>query len=77
VQGQRCADHLQVNRPLWDHVAHDTHTHHLRVRRWLLEVVSTQPHEMVDARHGARPDHLGLPRPSPTAAPDGREVKWK
>ena len=53
VRGERRADDLQVDGPLRDHVAHDAHARHLRVRRGLLEVV---PVQRADAGAGARAD---------------------
>ena len=54
VRGERGADDLQVDGPLRDHVAHDAHARHLRVRRGLLEVVRVQRR---DARARARAEH--------------------
>ena len=58
VRGERCAEHLQVDGPLRYHVAHDAHARHLRVRRWLLEVVRAQRGEVtvIHAGPGALPE---------------------
>ena len=57
VRRQRSADHLHVDGPLGNDVAHDAHPRHLRVHRRLLEVVRAQRRDIVRARSGALPDH--------------------